>query len=75
MSNKKAALLAGMLAAAMAEQERKDFYEFTNPYAGLDGLTYSGSGQKSYSKRPLTKKQKKARAASKRAKQARKRGR
>jgi hypothetical protein len=41
----------------------------------LDGLTYSGSGQKGYSKSPLTKKQKKARAASKRAKQARKRGR
>lgn len=75
MSNKKAALLAGMLAATMAEQERKDFYEFTNPYAGLDGLTYSGSGQKSYSKSPLTKKQKKARAAAKRAKKARKRGR
>ena len=75
MSNKKAALLAGMLAATMAEQERKDFYKFTNPYAGLDGLTYSGSGHKSYSKIPLTKKQKKARAAAKRAKQARKRGR
>ena len=73
MSNKKTALLASMLYATMAEQERKDFYEFTNTYAGLDGLTYSGSGQKSYSKSPLTKKQKKARAASKRAKQARKR--
>lgn len=72
MSNKKAALLAGMLAATMAEQERKDFYEFTNHYAGLDGLTYSGSGQKSYSKTQFTKKQKKARAASKRAKRARK---
>ena len=71
MSNKKAALLAGMLAASMAEQERKDFYEFTNPYAGLDGLSYSGSGQKSYSKSPLTKKQKKARAAAKSARKAR----
>jgi hypothetical protein len=75
MSNKKAALLAGMLAATMAEQERKDYFEFTNPYAGLEGLTYSGSGQKSYSKSPMTNKQKKSRAASKRAKQARKRGR
>jgi hypothetical protein len=73
MSNKKAALLAGILAATMAEQERKYYFEFTNPYAGLDGLTYSGSGRKGYSKIPLTKKQKKARAASKRAKQARKR--
>jgi hypothetical protein len=75
MSMKKAALLAGLLAATMSEQERKDYVKFTNPYAGLDGLTYSGSGQKSYSKSPMTKKQKKARAASKRAKKARKRGR
>lgn len=75
MSNKIAALLAGMLAATMAEQERKDFYEITNPYAGLDGLVHSSFGQKSYSKSSLTKKQKKARAAAKRAKQARKRGR
>lgn len=75
MNNKKAALLTGLLAATMAEQERKDYFEFTNPYAGLDRLTYSGSGQKGYSKSPRTKKQKKARAASKRAKQARKRGR
>jgi len=58
MSNKKAVLLAGMLADTMAEQERKDYFEFTNPYAGLDGLTYSGSGQKSYSKSPMTNKQK-----------------
>jgi hypothetical protein len=75
MNNKKAALLTGLLAATMAEQERKDYFEFTNPYAGLDVLSYSGSVQKGYSKSPLTKKQKKARAASKRAKQARKRGR
>jgi hypothetical protein len=75
MNNKKAALLTGLLAATMAEQERKDYFEFTNPYDGLDGLTYSGSGQKSYSKSQMTNKQKKSRAASKRAKKARKRGR
>lgn len=46
MNNKKAALLAGMLAATMAEEERKDYYELTNPYAGLEGLTYSDSIKK-----------------------------
>lgn len=75
MSNKKAAILAGVLAATMAEQARKDFYEFTNSYAGLDGLTYSGSGQKSYTKSPLTKKQKKKRAADKSARKARRKQR
>jgi hypothetical protein len=75
MSNKKVALLAGMLSATMAEQERKDYYEFTNPYARLDGLTYSGSGQKSYSKSPMTNKQKKSRAAAKSARKARRKQR
>ena len=44
MSKSKAALLAayGMLAAT-AQQEQKDFLEFTNPYAGLPELRYSGS--------------------------------
>lgn len=73
MNNKKAAILAGMLAATIAEtQERDSYLKFTNPYAGLDGLTYSSSGPKSYSKKPLTNKQKKVRAASKKAKIARK---
>lgn len=75
MSDKKATLLAAMLAATMVEQEKKDYFEFTNPYSGFGGLTYSMSGQKSYSKKPMTNKQKKLREASKRAKQNRKRGR
>jgi hypothetical protein len=75
MKNKGAAFLTGLFAGIMVDTERKDFYEITNPYAGLDGLTYRGSGQKGYSKTPLTNKQKKSRAKAKRAKQARKRGR
>jgi len=75
MKNKGAALLTGILAATMVDTERKDFYEITNPYAGLDGLTYRGSGQKGYSKTPLTKKQKKSRAKAKRARKARSRNR
>lgn len=58
---KKAALMLG-LAATMTD--------YTNPYAEM---RYSGS--KPSRKSPLTKKQKKARATSKRAKQARKRSR
>jgi hypothetical protein len=75
MKNKGAAFLTGLLAATMVDTERKDFYEITNPYDGLDGLTYRGLGQKGYLKTPLTNKQKKARAKAKRAKKARKRGR
>ena len=76
MRKSKAAMLAtfGMLAAT-ASQEQKDFLEFTNPYAGLPELRYSGSESKSYKKSQLTNKQKKARAANKRAKQSRKRNR
>ena len=64
MSMKKAALMLGLAATMM---------DYTNPYADLPEMRYSGS--KPSRKSPLTKKQKKARAASKRAKQARKRGR
>ena len=64
MSMKKAALMLGLAATMM---------DYTNPYADLPEMRYSGS--KPIRKSPLTKKQKKARAASKRAKQARKRGR
>ena len=64
MSMKKAALMLGLAATMM---------DYTNPYADLPEMRYSGS--KPSRKTPLTKKQKKARAASKRAKQARKRGR
>ena len=64
MSMKKAALMLGLAATMM---------DYTNPYADLPEMRYSGS--KPNRKSPLTKKQKKARAASKRAKQARKRGR
>jgi hypothetical protein len=75
MKNKGAAFLTGILSATMVDTERKDLYEITNPYAGFDGLTYRGSGQKGYSKTPLTNKQKKARAKAKRAKKARSRNR
>ena len=75
MSKSKAALLAayGMLAATA--QEQKDFLEYTNPYAGLPELRYNDSESKGYKKSQLTNKQKKKRAASKRAKQSRKRNR
>lgn len=76
MSKDRSALLAayGMLAAT-ASQEQKDFYEFTNPYAGLPELRYSGGGNKVYKKEPLTNKQKKSRDAAKRAKKSRKKNR
>ena len=76
MSKSKVALLAayGMLAAT-AQQEQKDFLEFTNSYDGLPELKYSDSERKSYKKSQLTNKQKKKRAANKRAKQSRKRNR
>lgn len=76
MSRNKASFLAvyGLLAAA-AQQEQKDVLKFTNPYAGLSELRYSGSESKSYKKSQLTNKQKKKRAAGKRAKQSRKRNR
>ena len=76
MSTKKRALLASMMAlAAVSETERNSIYEFTNPYAGLEGLSYSGNSHKGYSKLPLTKKQKKSRAKSKLAKKSRKQNR
>lgn len=61
---KKVALMLGLAATMM---------DYTNPYADLPEMRYSGS--KPSRKSPLTKKQRKSRAASKRAKQARKRGR
>lgn len=62
--NKKTALLA-TLAAAMV-------IPITNPYEGLEDLTYSPTSR-SVSKSPLSKKQKKARAKSRNARKARKR--
>lgn len=64
----------GMLAAT-AQQEQKDVFEVINPYAGLPELRCSGSESKSYKKLQLTNKQKKKRAANKRAKQSRNRNR
>jgi hypothetical protein len=64
MSMKKAALMLGLAATMM---------DYTNPYANLPEMRYSGA--KPSRKSPMTNKQKKARAAYKRAKQARKRGR
>lgn len=75
MKNKKSAILAGFLATAMAEQERKDFYEFTNPYAGMEDVIHYTGPKVGERKTPLTKKQKKNRAKAKAAKQARKRNR
>ena len=76
MTRSKASFLAayGLLAAA-AQQEQKDVLKFTNPYAGLPELRYNGSKSESYKKSQLTNKQKKKRAAGKRAKQSRKRNR
>lgn len=64
MSMKKAALMLGLAAKMM---------DYTNPYADLPEMRYFGS--KPSRKKQLTKKQKKARAAAKRAKQAHKRNR
>jgi hypothetical protein len=64
MIMKKAALMLGLAATMM---------DYTNPYADLPEMRYSGS--KPSRKTQPTKKQKKARAASKSAKKARKRGR
>lgn len=64
MSIKKAALMLG-LASTMID--------YTNPYSDLPKISYSCS--KPSRKSPMTNKQKKARAAHKRSKQARKRGR
>ena len=47
--------------------------DYTNVYADLTEMSYSGS--KPSHKSPMTNKQKKSRAAAKRGKQARKRGR
>ena len=75
-----AAIAKQLLAAGLSHNTNKimsmkkaTIMDYTNPYADLPEMRYSGS--KPIRKSPLTKKQKKARAASKRAKQARKRGR
>lgn len=64
MSIKKAALMLGLAATMM---------DYTNPYADLPKMRYSGS--KPSRKSPLTKKQKKARAAAKSARKARRKQR
>jgi len=69
---KKAALLAGLYAGA--GMTYRNINEITNPYDGLPEMRYNGNKYPEH-KAQLTKKQKKARAAAKRAKQARKRGR
>lgn len=60
-----------------ANQEQKEIYKITNPYAELPELRYRGieSNRAYKSKLQLTNKQKKARAKAKRAKQSRKRNR
>ena len=76
MNNKKAAILGAILASTVAEQEKESFMKFENPYAGIEGLTYSsGNGQRVFKKTPLSNKQQKRRAANKRAKKSRKRNR
>jgi hypothetical protein len=61
---KKSAIMLGLAATMM---------DYTNVYADLTEMSYSGS--KPSHKSPMTNKQKKSRAAAKRGKQARKRGR
>jgi len=67
--SKKSALIAGLYAASAMTA----YSEITNPYDGLPELQYNGSVI--HRKSNLTKKQKKARAKAKRAKQARKKNR
>lgn len=61
----------GLLAATAIPQER-EVYELTNPYSDLPPIRYNGR-DKVERKTQLTNKQKKARAANKRAKKSRKR--
>jgi len=70
MSRNKESLLAGIYAAASISA----MSEITNPYDGFPEVRYNGNKQPAR-KPQLTKKQRKSRAASKRAKKARKRGR
>jgi len=70
MANLKAALSFGLYHAAAISAVN----EITNPYDGLPDVRYTGSNQ-SRDKTKLSKKQKKRRDASNRAKRARKRNR
>ena len=70
MENRKNAAALLMMGAAIATQSQE--HTISNPYAGLTDPLYPKS-KKGYKKIELTKKQKKARAASKRARHARKR--
>jgi hypothetical protein len=76
MSSKKKAALLGLMAAAMASEEKNDYLKFENPYADLPEPYIDGSDTpRTYKKTQLTNKQKKKRATAKRAKKARKKHR
>ena len=75
MSNKKAAPLARIIAASMAENQDPTIMKFGNPYEGLPELTYSGSKPTHRRKTPMSNKQLKSRAAAKVARKARRKNR
>lgn len=75
MSNKKAALLAGIIAASMAENQDPTIMKFGNPYEGLPDLVYSGNKTTHHRKTPMNNKQLKRRAAGKAARKARRKNR
>jgi len=64
----------GILAVA-SSQTQEDLFTLTNSYANLPELRYDNIEPKRYIKSQLTNKQRKARSASKRARQARKNNR
>ena len=69
-------LLTALAVLEATSQKKDDVFMIENPYADLPDLSYSGGHAKaSKHKSNLSKKQKKTRSASKRAKQARKNGR
>ena len=76
MNTKNKAALLGLMAAAMASEEKNEYFKFENPYADLPEPYIGGSDTpRPHKKTELNNKQKKKRAAAKRAKQARKKQR
>lgn len=76
MSSKNKAALLGLMAAAMVSEEKNEYLKFENTYADLPEPYIGDSGTpRPYKKTELNNKQKKKRAAAKRAKKARKKHR
>ena len=72
IQNKLSILAAYGMMAALSSQESGDILEYSNPYNKLPQVRFTSNDGKKYSKSPLTNKQKKSRAANKKARQQRK---